>query len=108
MKISSEVVWKIARLARLGLSRDEAALFESQLSRVLDHVADLSRLDACAEGAGAEGAGAEGAGAEGAGAGPGLSNVVRDDAPAPFSGREDILANAPQREGSYFKVRKIL
>ncbi|MBU2567900.1 MAG: hypothetical protein KJ967_03915 [Elusimicrobia bacterium] len=32
----------------------------------------------------------------------------REDVGMPFEGREDILANAPETEGRYIKVRKII
>ena len=38
----------------------------------------------------------------------GLSNVMREDEPRPFDGPEKLLANAPEREGHYFKVRKVI
>ena len=94
MGISIEVVRKVARLARLTLSADEAALYQAQLGTVLDHMADLSSIDA--------------AGMAGIPAAPAPANVLREDSPEPFKGREDLLANAPEREGSYFKVRKVL
>ncbi|MBI5622819.1 MAG: Asp-tRNA(Asn)/Glu-tRNA(Gln) amidotransferase subunit GatC [Elusimicrobia bacterium] len=94
MKISPEVVSKIAGLARLRLTEEEAPLYQSQLGAVLDHMADLAGLGAAAV-------------EPGAGA-PGLSSVLREDEPEAFQGREELLANAPEREGPYFKVRKVL
>jgi aspartyl-tRNA(Asn)/glutamyl-tRNA(Gln) amidotransferase subunit C len=38
----------------------------------------------------------------------GLSNVMREDAPRPFDDVEALLSNAPDREGPYFKVRKVI
>ena len=43
--IGLDEVAYVARLARLELSEEETALFASQLSSILDHVAALRRLD---------------------------------------------------------------
>ncbi|MBI5883684.1 MAG: Asp-tRNA(Asn)/Glu-tRNA(Gln) amidotransferase subunit GatC [Elusimicrobia bacterium] len=94
MGISIDIVRKVARLARLTLTADEAALYQSQLGTVLDHMADLSSVDA--------------AGLAGTLAAPVPADVLREDSPEPFEAREELLANAPEREGSYFKVRKVL
>jgi aspartyl-tRNA(Asn)/glutamyl-tRNA(Gln) amidotransferase subunit C len=37
-----------------------------------------------------------------------LSNVWREDVAVPFADRESILANAPEREDVFFKVRKVI
>ena len=94
MAINEEDVKKIAKLARLRLTADEVKLYQSQFSKILDSMAELSALDT-------------------AQVAPtssvlGLSNVMRPDAPEPFNGSEKLLANAPEREGSFFKVRKVI
>lgn len=94
MAISEEDVRKIARLARLRLTGEEIKLYQGQLIKILDSMAELSSLDTAAV--------------------PpttsvlGLSNVVREDVPAPFPDAEKLLANAPEREGRFFKVRKVI
>ncbi|MBI5210700.1 MAG: Asp-tRNA(Asn)/Glu-tRNA(Gln) amidotransferase subunit GatC [Elusimicrobia bacterium] len=92
--IGDETVAAIAKLARLALSAEEAALYRGQLGSILDHVAALSEADT-------EGV-APTAGVLG------LDNVLRDDARVPFDDPEAILANAPGRDGPYVKVRKVL
>ena len=37
-----------------------------------------------------------------------LVSVMRDDAVAPSTDREDALANAPRREGDFIRVRAVL
>ena len=37
----------------------------------------------------------------------GAVNVMREDIPRPFEDREALLANAPDRDGPFFKVRKV-
>jgi aspartyl-tRNA(Asn)/glutamyl-tRNA(Gln) amidotransferase subunit C len=37
-----------------------------------------------------------------------LNNVFREDVVKPSELADDILANAPEREGLYFKVKKVI
>lgn len=94
MAISEEDVRKIAQLAHLRLASEEVQLYQGQLVKILDSMTELSTLDTSA-------------------VLPttsvlGLSNVMREDVPAPFPGIEALLANAPDSEGGYFKVRKVI
>lgn len=94
MSISEEDVKKIAKLARLRLEPEEVGLYRGQLLKILDSMAELSKLETSQV--------------------PpttsvlGLSNVMREDEPRPFGDPEKLLANAPEREGPYFKVRKVI
>ncbi len=94
MAIDENEVRKIAKLARLKLSPEEVRLYQGQLGKILDSMVELGRLDTSK-------------------VMPttsvlGLSNVMREDEPKPFADPEKILANAPEREGHYFKVRKVI
>lgn len=94
MAISEEDVRKIAQLARLKLSDEEIRLYQGQFVKILDSMAELSSLDTH-------------------GVPPttsvlGLSNLLRDDEPSVFPAVDKLLANAPQREGNFFKVRKVI
>ena len=94
MTITEKEVLHVARLARLRLTPQELALYREQLGRVLEHIEELSRLDT--------------------GSVPptahvlGLVNALRPDEPAPWPGREALLAQAPASEGPYFKVPKVI
>ena len=94
MAIGEEDVKKIAKLARLKLSPQEIHLYQSQLVKILESMDELSRLDTSKVPPTASVLG--------------LTNVMREDVPAPFGGVEKLLANAPEREGPYFKVRKVI
>lgn len=94
MSVSREDVLKIAKLARLKLSPEELALYETQLSKILDSMAELARLDTSR--------------VPPTSSVLGLTNVMREDEPRPFGGVEKLLENAPEREGPYFKVRKVI
>jgi len=93
-KIDQEQVRKVAKLSRLELTEAEVEEFTGQLSAILDYVAKMNELDTtnveplahCLP----------------------ISNVFRRDHVKESLGTEKTLANAPQRDGDFFKVPKIL
>jgi aspartyl-tRNA(Asn)/glutamyl-tRNA(Gln) amidotransferase subunit C len=88
--ISREQLLHVAHLARLELREDELERLESQLNDILAAVSKVSELDLSDV--------------------PPTShpldlvNVSGEDEPRPCLSVEDALANAPEREGDYFKV----
>ncbi len=94
LSLTPEEVRHIARLARVGLSDDEVARLQGQLSQILDYFQRLQEVDT--------------------GDIPptahtlALHNVMRDDEPKPSFDKEEVLANAPQREEDLFRVRAVL
>ena len=90
MAIDREQLLKVAHLARLELREDEVARLEGQLSDILEAVSKVSELDLSDV--------------------PPTShplevvNVWRDDDPQPCLPVDEALANAPEREGDFFKV----
>lgn len=96
MPISHEQVRHIAELAKLRLSAAEVDRMTEQLSLILDHAARLQELDTEAI-------------PPTASVVP-LQNVMREDAVAPSLSRDDVLANAPDKDerGEFFRVRAIL
>ena len=94
MAISREQVEHVAHLARLGLSDDEINRLQQQLSQILGHMQMIDRLDTSAIPPTAQVI-------------P-LSSVMREDVPRPSSPTEEILQNAPRREGDFFKVPPVL
>ena len=94
MSVSDAEVRKIAKLARLRLSDDEVVLYRGQMTKILDAMSELAKADT-------------------KNVSPTISvlgevNVMRDDEPRVFEGREALLDNAPHRDGPYFKVKKVL
>ena len=90
MAITRDDVLHVARLARLALREDEIERLQEQLNAILDAVGKVSELDL-------------------ADVPPtshplALTNVFGPDEPAPSLALEDALANAPEREGSFFRV----
>jgi aspartyl-tRNA(Asn)/glutamyl-tRNA(Gln) amidotransferase subunit C len=94
--LSLEEVRRIAGLARLRLSAEEERQFAEQLSAILDHVRQLEELDV----SGVEPM----THALAAGEVPAL----RADADRPGLSPQEALASAPAREGTCFKVPRII
>lgn len=94
MKLSREEVLHIARLARLGLTEEDVDKFGEQLSNILENFEILQQVDTGDVPPTAQSIA--------------LQNVMRDDEVTPSLPPEDILANAPRREGECFRVRAVL
>jgi aspartyl-tRNA(Asn)/glutamyl-tRNA(Gln) amidotransferase subunit C len=84
----------VAKLARLALTPAEVKKFGAQLGALLEHVAALEKLPTADVAATAQVV-------------PSV-NVMRDDVVRPSLLRETVLSAAPQREGPYFRVPRIL
>ncbi|MBI5629828.1 MAG: Asp-tRNA(Asn)/Glu-tRNA(Gln) amidotransferase subunit GatC [Elusimicrobia bacterium] len=94
MAITQDDVRKIAKLARLRLTSDEVGLYQAQLGKILDSMAELSRLDTSKVPPTASVLG--------------QTDATREDFPEPFANASALIGNAPDREGSFFKVRKVI
>ncbi|HEX2973249.1 MAG TPA: Asp-tRNA(Asn)/Glu-tRNA(Gln) amidotransferase subunit GatC, partial [Tepidisphaeraceae bacterium] len=93
-KISLELVRHVAKLSRLALSDEQAQKYTSQLGSILDYVAKISQVDV--------------SGVEPMAHALPLHNVFRDDIVEPSLPVEQVLQNAPDTEGPFFKVPKII
>lgn len=94
MKLSREEVLHIALLARLGLTEAEVNRLSEQLSNILENFEILRQVDTGDVPPTAQSIA--------------LQNVMRKDEVAPSLPPEEILANAPRREGDCFRVRAVL
>jgi aspartyl-tRNA(Asn)/glutamyl-tRNA(Gln) amidotransferase subunit C len=89
-EISRELLLHVAHLARLELREDELARLEGQLNDILAAVSKVAELDLSDV--------------------PPTShpldvvNVWGEDEPRPCLSVEGALANAPERDGDFFKV----
>ena len=92
--LSRDDVAHVAHLARLGLTDDELARLEGQLNHILDQYAILAQLDTEAIPPTAQTIE--------------LENILRDDVARWSLPVEDVLANAPDREGDFIRVPPIL
>ena len=93
-RITLEQVRHVAKLSRLALDESHLQRHARQLESILEYVARVTQFDV------------ENV-APTAHALP-LSNVFRDDNPGPALSIGDVLKNAPQVEGRFFKVPKVI
>jgi aspartyl-tRNA(Asn)/glutamyl-tRNA(Gln) amidotransferase subunit C len=97
-KVSVEDVKRVAELAHLELTPEETGAMLHDLNAILDYVAELNELDT-------------------AGIAP-LAQVtelmdaagggLRGDVIVPSLDRATVLAEAPQTDGAFFKVPKVI
>ena len=94
MKLTREEVLHIARLARLGLTEAEVDRLAEQLSDLLGHFETLGEVDTTGVVPTAQASE--------------VSSVTAPDEVAPSLPAEVVLANAPAREGDFFRIRAVL
>ncbi len=93
-KITIEQVRHVAQLSRLALTDAELVTLGGQLESILGYVAKLGELDV--------------AGVEPMAHALPLHNVLREDVVEPSLPLEKVLENAPQTDGPFFAVPKVL
>tara|TARA_Y100001968_G_scaffold87923_1_gene78951 strand:+ start:3047 stop:3340 length:294 start_codon:yes stop_codon:yes gene_type:complete len=93
-KISSNDVRKVAKLARMDLPEDELALYADQLEKILGYIEQLEKVET--------------KGVKPTTRAVEVINVLREDIVNSPEMREELLDLAPNREGDFFKVPKIL
>ena len=93
-KIDEAQVRHIAMLGRLKPSEEEVRLFSEQLSDIVEYVEKLNELDTD--------------NVEPTAHALPIHNVFREDEVADSLSPDQALANAPQRDGSFFAVPKVL
>jgi aspartyl-tRNA(Asn)/glutamyl-tRNA(Gln) amidotransferase subunit C len=84
----------VAKLARIALTDEEVERFGQQLGELLGHVNALGELDTASVPATAQVIESR--------------NVMRDDDVRPCLDRERVLSQAPQRQGPFFRVPRII
>jgi len=84
----------VAKLARIALTDDEVRRFGEQLGNLLEHVEALGELDTASVSATAQVVESR--------------NVEREDVSGPTLERETVLSMAPQRQGAFFRVPRII
>jgi aspartyl-tRNA(Asn)/glutamyl-tRNA(Gln) amidotransferase subunit C len=92
--ISREDVEHVARLARLELSEVELERMRVELNNILAYIDKLRSLDT--------------RGVEPTSHAVPLTNVMREDEPRPSFPRDEMLGNAPDRVGDFFRVPRII
>jgi len=84
----------VAKLARIELGEDELRRLQEQISRVLDYIDQLRKLDVSNMDPFTH---------------PGeFGNVVRPDQTRPSLPRDQAVGNAPERSADFFTVPRVL
>ena len=95
MQIDNRTVANVAILSRLELDEKESALYSGQLASILSYIGKLNEIDT-----------------ENvlptSHVLPNLKNVFRKDILKDSLGVDDVLSNAPQKNGDFFKVPQII
>lgn len=98
-------VRRVAELAHLELTPEEESRMSRDLSAILDYVAQLTQLDTSAVAPMSQVAEVLAASTD---TEPEKLSVLRDDLPRPCLPRESAMAAAPETDGVYFKVPKVI
>jgi aspartyl-tRNA(Asn)/glutamyl-tRNA(Gln) amidotransferase subunit C len=88
--ISRDEVLHVARLARLELTDEEVGRFQEQLSDIIEAISKVSELDL--------------SDVEPTAHPLEIANTWAEDEPRPSLSLDDAFANAPDRDGDYFRV----
>lgn len=94
MKVDEATVRHIARLARIRVSEDEARLLEGELTGIMQWVEQLGEVDTD--------------GVEPMTSVVAMEMAKREDEVTDGGYPQDIVANAPAREGTFFVVPKVV
>lgn len=92
--ITEQDVRHVAKLSRLSLSDEQVHHFTEQLEAVLEYIGKLNELDV--------------EGVEPMAHPLDITNALREDVPGEALSEDAALANAPARDGAFFKVPKVL
>lgn len=93
-RISEEQVKHVAHLARLAITEEEAQRFTKQLDAIISFGEQLAEVNTD--------------GVEPMSHVLAMKNVMRDDTPKESLPVEEVLKNAPERDGNQFKVPLVL
>jgi len=100
--VTTDEVLRVAELANLELTPDEVPRMQRDLNAILGHIAQLNELDTAGVPAMAQVG-------EMLGAAPELTGArLRPDAVRPSLDRKAVMASAPETDGRFFKVPKVI
>jgi aspartyl-tRNA(Asn)/glutamyl-tRNA(Gln) amidotransferase subunit C len=92
--VTPGLVRNVAKLARLTVDESELPRLTGQIESILGYVAAIGRVDV--------------SGVEPMAHAVPLHNVLREDVAGPALTREKVLGNAPETDGPFFKVPKVI
>jgi aspartyl-tRNA(Asn)/glutamyl-tRNA(Gln) amidotransferase subunit C len=93
-EITLDIVKEVARLARLDIPADRLPRLTGQLESILEYVAKIAAVDMT--------------GVEPMAHALPLHNMLREDIVEPSLPLEKVLQNAPDTDGPFFKVPKVI
>jgi aspartyl-tRNA(Asn)/glutamyl-tRNA(Gln) amidotransferase subunit C len=97
-RVTVEDVGRVAELAHLELAPEETGSMLRDLNAILDYVAELNELDTSGVAPLAQVSELEGAG----------DVALRADQVAPSLDRAQVMSQAPETDGVFFKVPKVI
>jgi aspartyl-tRNA(Asn)/glutamyl-tRNA(Gln) amidotransferase subunit C len=97
-RVTLEDVKRVAELAHLELTPEETPAMQRDLNAILDHIAELNEIDTKGVTPLAQVSELEG----------GNANVLREDKRVPSLDRAAVMAQAPESDGLFFKVPKVI
>ncbi len=100
--VTEQDVLRVAELANLELTVEEVPRMQRDLNAVLGHIAQLNELDTAGVPAMAQVGEMLGTETESTGA------TLRVDALRPSLDRQAVMASAPESDGRFFKVPKVI
>lgn len=100
--VSAEEVRRVAELANLELTPEELPRMQRDLNAILGHIAQLNELETESVPPMAQVGELLGGEVEATG------QTLRADAVAPSLDRRDVMAAAPETDGRFFKVPKVI
>ncbi len=92
--ISFKDVQHVAKLARIAVSDEDLKKYQSQLERILGHIAQLKNINT-------DGVPATAHPYE-------AGTVLREDVAKPFADLEALFKNAPEMEETFYRVKKVI
>ena len=92
--VTPELVRNVSKLARLAIDEAHVTRYAGQLESILGYVDKLKEVDV--------------ADVEPMAQPPAAPNTLRPDVAGPALPREQVLANAPETDGPFFKVPKVI
>lgn len=93
-KFNKDVIQKIAHLARLHLTPEQASEYSEQLSKIIHHFDEISAIDT--------------QGVEPLITPSEIEYTLREDVVHQNFHAEDMVANAPDKQGNLFKVPPVV
>ena len=94
MRLTTEEVQHLSLLARIGMTDEDIEKMRNEMSNIMDNFDVLSQVDT--------------EGVEPTGHSVDVDTVMRKDEARECLPKEDVLANAPNREDDFIRVKAVL